>query len=69
VTPYERLLLEAIPDGTFGGARPPRPDPPETTARTRHRTTAIEQAMNRARLEAALDEKPGRHLRAVPPAA
>lgn len=69
MTPLERLLAEGIPDGTFGGARPLRPDPPTATARARHRIDAIEQAMNRARLEAALNEQPARHLRAVPPAA
>ncbi|HET6633892.1 MAG TPA: hypothetical protein VFH77_02580 [Streptomyces sp.] len=24
MTPYDRLLLEEFPDGTFGGNRPPR---------------------------------------------
>lgn len=72
MTPLERLLAEELPTGTFGGARAPRPDPPVPTARAR-RIDALEAAMNRARLEAALDAmegrgtgKPERHLRPVP---
>lgn len=69
MTPLERLYAEAIPDGTFGGSRAPRPEP----SRPRRETTALEAATNRARLEAALDEmegrgtgRPERHLRPVP---
>jgi hypothetical protein len=51
VTPYERLMAEAIPTGTFGHARPTR----------RHKAapapawTPEQQAAHRADLDAALD--------------
>lgn len=65
MTPYERLMAEALPTGTFGHAQPtsaqqraPRPWTPE------------EQAQHRADLEAALagteSRGPRRHLTAVP---
>lgn len=46
-TPYERLLAEEIPTGTFGHAVPPPPGP--------RRWTAIEQAEHRRTLDEALD--------------
>lgn len=46
-TPYERLLAEEIPTGTFGHAAPPPPGP--------RRWTAIEQAEHRRTLDEALD--------------
>lgn len=48
MTPYERLMAEAIPTGTFGHALPPA-DP-----HTRP-WTALEQAEHRAVLDEALD--------------
>jgi hypothetical protein len=47
VTPYERLLAEEIPTGTFGHAQPPPPGP--------RPWTAIEQAEHRRTLDEALD--------------
>ena len=47
MTPYERLLAEEIPTGTFGHAAPPPPGP--------RRWTAIEQAEHRRTLDEALD--------------
>jgi hypothetical protein len=32
LTPYERLMAEALPTGTFGGARPPKPQRRTTAA-------------------------------------
>jgi hypothetical protein len=46
-TPYERLLAEEIPTGTFGHATPPPPGP--------RPWTAIEQAEHRRTLDEALD--------------
>jgi hypothetical protein len=67
VTPYERLLAEELPTGTFGRALPPREGPREWTA--------LEQAEHLAVLETALDgwhwDRPARadvrrrHLRLV----
>ncbi len=55
MTPYERLMAEAIPTGTFGHAQP---------ARTRtgyvSRWTPEEQAAHLAVLEAELDRLEGR---------
>lgn len=48
MTPYERLLLEAIPTGNFGGERPPT-DP------TTRQWTAQEQLDHRRALDDALD--------------
>ena len=73
MTPYERLMAEAIPDGTFGGAR----EPAATVRRKSPGGPALERppdpnaAEHRRRLLAGLDEarKPpatARHLRAVP---
>ena len=67
MTPLERLLLEAVPDGTFGGARP--------TPVERRRAAAAKPgpdplaAEHCRELLAALAEKPRprRHLHAVPP--
>ena len=47
MTPLERLLLEAIPTGTFGHVQPPPPGP--------RPWTAIEQAEHRRTLDEALD--------------
>jgi hypothetical protein len=51
MTPYERLMAEAIPTGTFGHARPPRraSGPPPAV------WTPAEQARHLAVLEAELD--------------
>lgn len=49
-TPYERLMAEEIPTGTFGHAQPPRP--PERHTRP---WTPEEQAQHVATLLAALD--------------
>lgn len=67
MTPYERLLAEELPTGTFGGGKTePSVIPPDRLA-----------AIHRAQLEAALNEKPLRvgrrakpirHLHAVPEA-
>lgn len=61
MSPLERLLAEAVPDGTFGGPRQARDHmqpPPDPLA-----------AEHCRELLAALAEKPRpvRHLRAVPP--
>ncbi|MER7813840.1 hypothetical protein [Streptomyces sp. NPDC096153] len=69
MTPYERLLAEAIPTGTFGDAQPPTSQP----ARQTSAWTPAQQLAHRQELEAALegwsmDDNP-RHLRAVPHAA
>ncbi|MGA5372324.1 hypothetical protein ACPCSD_14750 [Streptomyces griseoincarnatus] len=50
MTPYERLMAEAVPTGTFGRARPTTP----RTADTAPAWTAEEQAAHRAELLAAL---------------
>lgn len=50
MTPYERLLAEAIPTGTFGHAQPTT-----TRPRTTRPWTLEEQAQHRADLEAALN--------------
>ncbi|MFF4090361.1 hypothetical protein ACFYY9_26295 [Streptomyces nigra] len=57
MTPYERLMAEAIPTGTFGHARPTT----RHTAEPAARWTPQEQAAHRAELEAAL--APARPLR------
>ncbi|MGA5424555.1 hypothetical protein [Streptomyces lavendulocolor] len=51
MTPYERLLAEAIPTGTFGDAQP-APHRPQPTSRP---WTAQEQLDHRRALETALD--------------
>jgi hypothetical protein len=74
MTPLERLLAEAIPDGTFGGPRYRDPEPaPQQPARPRRETSALEAAEHRRILEAALDQmdgrgtsRPERHLHPVP---
>lgn len=50
MTPYERLMAEAVPTGTFGRARPTR----QQQAEPAPRWTPEEQARHRAELEAAL---------------
>jgi hypothetical protein len=50
VTPYERLMAEAVPTGTFGRARPTTQQPTDTTPAW----TAEEQARHLAELLAAL---------------
>ena len=71
MTPLERLLAEAIPDGTFGGARTTQAAEPRTVRREIAPDPMA--AHHRAVLEAALDERegrgtgrPDRRLRAVP---
>lgn len=69
MTPYERLLAEAIPTGTFGDAQPavhPTPGQPRPW-------TALEQLEHRQALETALDgwhdttdPRHHRHLTPVP---
>lgn len=65
MTPYERLLAEAIPTGTFGHAQPTSAQP-----HTQRSWTPEEQAQHRADLDAALDAHetrgPRRHLTLVP---
>jgi len=65
MTPLERLLLEAIPTGTFGDAQH-APKPPAPHARP---WTAQEQLDHRRALDEALDgwhdTTDPRHLRAV----
>jgi len=71
MTPLERLLAEAIPDGTFGGPRhtPTAPDPPLVRETPRADPNA---AAHFAELAAAIDKRTGRrkprHLRALPAA-
>ena len=50
MTPYARLMAEAVPTGTFGRARPATP----RSAEPEPRWTPEEQARHRAELEAAL---------------
>ncbi|WHM30270.1 hypothetical protein OH540_09565 [Streptomyces sp. BPPL-273] len=50
MTPYERLMAEALPTGTFGRAR----TAPTREAAPASRWTPEEQAAHRAELEAAL---------------
>jgi hypothetical protein len=50
MTPYERLMAEAVPTGTFGRARPTT----QQRADTAPAWTAEEQAAHRAELLAAL---------------
>ncbi|MFI6032999.1 hypothetical protein ACIBBD_02215 [Streptomyces sp. NPDC051315] len=57
MTPYERLMAEAIPTGTFGRARAST----LRNAETAPAWTPEEQAAHRAELEAAL--APARHRR------
>ncbi|MFJ8677294.1 hypothetical protein [Streptomyces sp. NPDC093589] len=61
MTPYERLMAEALPTGTFGDARPapqPRRRPAPADAGVRkvtNPTSAIAAAEHRRVLEAAID--------------
>ncbi|SDM76649.1 hypothetical protein SAMN05444921_11325 [Streptomyces wuyuanensis] len=66
MTPYERLMAEQIPTGTFGGAQPARrPERP-----TERHWTALEQLEHRRTLLEALDNWHSDHdprpLRALP---
>ncbi|HET6356063.1 hypothetical protein [Streptomyces sp.] len=65
MTPYERLMAEELPTGTFGDAQPAT-TPRDTPGR---HWTALEQLEHRRTLDAALngwhDETDPRHLRAV----
>lgn len=51
MTPYERLMAEAVPTGTFGHARPPKRQHTEPAPAW----SPAEQARHRAELDAALD--------------
>lgn len=72
-TPYERLMAEELPTGTFGHARPPRP----THDRPAPSWTPAQQARHLADLLAALDgwhdtsqqaeQKRTRHLHLIQP--
>jgi hypothetical protein len=55
MTPYERLMAEAIPTGTFGHAQPVR-----RRSEPISRWTPEEQAAHLATLEAELDRLEGR---------
>jgi hypothetical protein len=61
MTPYERLMTEQWPTGTFGHARPPRPAKPPGEP-----WTAEEQAQHLADLNAALDDWHRPHLHLIP---
>lgn len=50
MTPFERLMAEAVPTGTFGRTRPAR----QQQAESAPAWTPEEQARHRAELEAAL---------------
>lgn len=69
MTPYERLMAEELPTGTFGDAQPT--SPPHTP--TGRRWTALEQLEHRRVLIEALDnwhsDYDPRLLRAIPDAA
>jgi hypothetical protein len=56
MSPYERLMAEALPTGTFGRAEPVRPRQAERVSLW----TADEQAAHVAALEAELDRLDGR---------
>jgi hypothetical protein len=56
VTPYERLMAEALPTGTFGYAESVSPRPAEQVSLW----TPAEQADHVAALEAELDRLEGR---------
>ena len=60
-TSLERLLAEEIPDGTFGGARDPRP-----AAQPTRREPDPQAGEHVADLLAAIQPARRRHLRAVP---
>ncbi|MFZ3558137.1 hypothetical protein [Streptomyces sp. BH055] len=53
MTPHERLAAEALPTGTFGHARPPRPA--DAHVRSGPTWGATEQAQHCADLLAAID--------------
>ncbi|KOG33318.1 hypothetical protein [Streptomyces resistomycificus] len=55
MTPYERLMAEALPTGTFGHAQPAR-----RRSEPVSRWTPEEQAAHLATLEAELDRLEGR---------
>lgn len=56
MTPYERLMAEALPTGTFGHAEPARPRHTEHVPLW----TPVEQADHVATLEAELNRLEGR---------
>lgn len=56
MTPYERLMAEALPTGTFGHAEPVQPRQTERVSLW----TSDEQAAHVAALEAELDRLEGR---------
>jgi hypothetical protein len=56
MSPYDRLMAEALPTGTFGHAEPARPRQAERVSRW----TPAEQANHVAALEAELDRLEGR---------
>jgi hypothetical protein len=56
VSPYDRLMAEALPTGTFGHAEPARPRQAGRVVRW----TTDEQASHVAALEAELDRLDGR---------
>jgi hypothetical protein len=56
VSPYDRLMAESLPTGTFGHAEPVRPRQAEYMSRW----TSDEQAAHVAALEAELDRLEGR---------
>lgn len=66
MTPYERLLAELIPTGTFGG---PKPDPISATSPTLAALHAHELDCATAAYDAQhRGQRPPRHLTALPPA-
>lgn len=66
-TPYDRLLLEEIPTGRFGGPRDPGREPIPATVAAYHRAVleAEVDAYDRAH-RGQRPPRPARHLHAVP---
>jgi hypothetical protein len=64
VTDLDRLLSEAVPDGTFGGARPTPTR--RSLPRDLQRTTAEEAAMHQRVLRRAVAASAARHIAAGP---
>ncbi len=47
MTPYEQLLAEALPTGTFGDAQPPEPGPrPWTALQQREHLQTLDNALD-----------------------
>lgn len=68
MTPYERLMAEQIPTGTFGGERPPAPTW-SPTAQAQHRAD-LDNALNTwTYAEHTRTTPTTRHLHALPDAA